>query len=300
MDRTLTDKEKVKQKKKGNRSRVSQNGISKVSYWYVVSRLLFILFLVAPLIVDRFSKTNETHRVWNESRGIAPTPEQHPAPVLQVYTARTRGIKGAFAVHSWIAMKPRDAKRYEVSQVIGWRSDALGNVLFRESIVPDRSWYGNEPSLILDLRGDGVDAIIRKVDAAIKAYPWANNYEIYPGPNSNTFVAWVGLQVPELGLDLPSTAIGKDWRPLQQSFGLSASGSGVQASLLGLLGTSIGLEEGFELNVLGLNAELDLFDLSLELPIFGRFTTTYVLTYLILWISLRWWLRKYKGRYMRF
>jgi hypothetical protein len=31
---------------------------------------------------------------------------------------------------------------------------------------------------------------------------------VFPGPNSNTFVAWIGLQVPQLGLELPFSAIG--------------------------------------------------------------------------------------------
>jgi hypothetical protein len=34
---------------------------------------------------------------------------------------------------------------------------------------------------------------------------------MWPGPNSNSFTAWVGLEVPELELNLPFSAIGKDW-----------------------------------------------------------------------------------------
>ncbi|MEP1095048.1 MAG: DUF3750 domain-containing protein [Cyclobacteriaceae bacterium] len=287
MDRNLNDKERVRNQKSSKASGNRIYGPIKLSYRFLFTRTLFIVFLLAPLIVDHWTRTDSAPRRRNESRGFAPDPNKHTEPVLQVYAARTWGLKGMFAVHSWIAMKPRGAKRYEVSQVIGWRKDRIGNVLFRENIVPDKSWYGNEPTLLLDLRGDQVESIISKVDAAIKEYPWAKEYEIYPGPNSNTFVAWIGLKVPELGLDLPSTAIGKDWRPLEHSLGLSASGTGVQASLLGLLGTSIGIEEGLELNILGLNIELDLFDLSVEMPFFGRFGKWYVLSYLALLFSLR-------------
>ena len=113
------------------------------------------------------------------------------------------------------------------------------------------------------------------------------NTPCIPGPNSNTFVSWVGLQIPEMGLDLPSTAIGKDWRPLEHSLGTSASGSGIKASLFGLLGTSIGYEEGLEINVLGLSFELDLFDLALELPLFGRYSIWYLVVFLVLWITIR-------------
>ncbi len=294
MDRRLTDKEKTENKAVEVYSRSV-----RISHRFIITRSLLIAFLITPLIVDYFVRAQKAPVRWNESRGLAPDPKENAEPILQVYTARTRGIKGAFAVHSWIAMKPSDAKGYEVCQVIGWRRDRLGNVLFRENITPDRSWYGNEPTLILDLRGDHVESIIHKVDTAISEYPWANRYQVFPGPNSNTFVAWIGLKVPELGLDLPSTAIGKDWRPLAHSLGLSASGTGVQASLFGLLGTSIGFEEGFEFNILGLNTELDLFDLSLEIPLFGRFGTIYVFCYTILWFSLKRWMKRRNPKYIQ-
>ena len=299
MDRALTDKEKDKNEIKTKRHRPQSNGLIKVSYLYIIKRVLLLLFLLTPWFVSLWeAKPSETLR-WDESRGIAPSPVEYPEAVLQIYAARTWGIKGMFAVHSWIAMKPKAAKNYEVSQVIGWRHGANGNVLWRENIVPDRSWYGNEPTLLLDLRGERAESIIKKVDEAIQEYPWSNEYQIYPGPNSNTFIAWLGLKVPELGLDLPSTAIGKDWRPWNASLGSSASGSGLQASLLGLLGASVGYEEGVELNILGLNIELDLFDLSLELPFFGRFETWYVLPYLIIWLVIRQRLNKVKPKYIQ-
>ena len=49
------------------------------------------------------------------------------------------------------------------------------------------------------------------MDRAAKSYPWATEYKAFPGPNSNTFVAWIGRQVPQLGLDLPLSAIGSSY-----------------------------------------------------------------------------------------
>ncbi len=91
-----------------------------------------------------------------------------------------------------------------------------------------------------------------------------------PGPNSNTFLAHIGREVPALRLDLPANAIGKDYRPLERPLGLSPSGSGLQFSLLGLFGLSVGLEEGLELNLLGLNFGVDLNSPALRLPAIGR------------------------------
>lgn len=166
------------------------------------------------------------------------------------------------------------------------RQKGHGPVVFIDQIPPDRSWYGNEPFLLLDLRGVKAEALIAKVYKAQKEYPWRNEYTIYPGPNSNTFVSWIGVQIPELGLDLPSTAIGKDWRPLNRAFGRSTSGSGIQLSLFGLIGFSLGIQEGMEINLLGLSFELDLFDMAIELPFFGRYGPNSVLPYLAIIIIL--------------
>ncbi len=205
-----------------------------------------------------------------DSYGLAPLPEEWSGAVVQVYAARTRGSKGTMAVHSWVATKRPSADHYMVSQVIGWRLDGAGTALFTEPGIPDSDWYGNPPTLLLHISGDEAEALIDNIEAAVARYPWKGEYTVWPGPNSNTFVAWLGLQVPELRLDLPATAIGKDWRPWSNTFGWSASGTGVQLSMQGLLGASVGYEEGLEVNVLGLSAELDIFDLAVELPAVGR------------------------------
>ena len=78
---------------------------------------------------------------------------------------------------------------------------------------PDNHWFGSRPDRLVDRRGDEVGALIAKVEAAIKDYPYPDRYRSWPGPNSNTFLAHIGRAVPELRLDLPPTAIGKDFLP---------------------------------------------------------------------------------------
>jgi hypothetical protein len=48
------------------------------------------------------------------------------------------------------------------------------------------------------------------------------------------------------------------------------SGTGGQASLFGVLGVAAGVEEGVEVNLLGLNFGVDPKSLSIKLPIVGR------------------------------
>ena len=220
--------------------------------------------------VERKPTHTSDHEWAQRSYGYAPHPSDHEDAIIQVYAARTWGGKKAFAVHTWIATKRKGANQYVISEIFAWRLSRRGTALHQRPGVPDRSWARNAPTLLLDVRGKEAEALMDKVDSAITSYPWKSEYTAWPGPNSNTFMAWIGLQVPEMKLDLPSTAIGKDWRPILDTFGTSTSGTGVQASLYGLLGVTVGLEEGLEVNILGLSTELDVFDLGVELPGIGR------------------------------
>ncbi|MEQ8712531.1 MAG: DUF3750 domain-containing protein [Cyclobacteriaceae bacterium] len=208
-----------------------------------------------------------------KSYGFAPHPDEESEAVIQIYAARTRGTKQVVAVHSWIATKSEGASKYTTSEIFGWRLRRNGTALRQGNDVPDHDWYGHPPDLLLDIRGPQAVELIPKIDNAIANYPYQQEYTAWPGPNSNTFIAWIGKEVPELGLDLPSTAIGKDWRPFSEMVGPSPSGTGLQASFWGLLGLSVGWEEGLELNLFGLSFELDLLDLAIELPGIGRIGT---------------------------
>ena len=202
------------------------------------------------------------------SAGIAPDPAQLiDLAIVQVYAAPTYGWRGFFAVHPWIIFKRKGEVTFTRYDVVGWRAP---QVVQRNYALPDGLWYGSTPELLVDHRGDGIESMIDDIEAAVASYPYADQYLSYPGPNSNTFLAHIGRQVQALKLDLPANAIGKDYRPLTSPVGVSSSGSGLQISLLGLLGVSVGVQEGLEFNVLGLNFGLDLNALALRLPFWGR------------------------------
>jgi hypothetical protein len=124
--------------------------------------------------------------------------------------------------------------------------------------------------LVRDLRGAEAEAVIARLPQAVAAYPYATTYRAWPGPNSNTFVAHLGREIPDLRLALPSTAVGKDYVALDGIVGWTPSHTGVQVSLFGLLGVLAGVEEGIELNVLGLVTGVDLRAPALKLPGIGR------------------------------
>lgn len=202
--------------------------------------------------------------------GQAPDPATTPDPVIQIYAARAVGWRGALAVHTWIALKRWGAATYTRYEVIGWGVERGLPAIRVNRTGPDNYWFRARPERLVDLRGEGVDALIERVEAAVRAYPYPRTYRTWPGPNSNTFTAWVGRQVPELGLELPPTAVGKDYLPLSAPLARTPSGTGLQVSLLGLAGLLVGREEGVELNLLGLTFGLDLQPLALKLPGVGR------------------------------
>jgi len=202
------------------------------------------------------------------SAGLAPLPDEHEEAVLQIYAARTFGWRGNLAVHTWISIKEKAAQNYTVHHVLGFRSRRGLPVVVSSNDLPDRFWYGNEPEVLVDYRGEEAEELIPGVMAAVKSYPYQKKYVMWPGPNSNTFTAYVGRQVPELKLDLPSTAIGKDY--LGDSIvGSTPGGSGYQLSLFGILGMSLGMEEGMELNILSLNFGIIPLKLQMKLPAVG-------------------------------
>lgn len=144
-----------------------------------------------------------------ESAGLALNPEIDKQATIEFYAADAFSWRGWFAVHTWIAIKAENASEYTVYEVVGWGVDQGRSALRQyQTITPDRYWYGAKPDKILSIQGDKAAALIPRVTEVVKSYPYADQYTLFPGPNSNTFPAWVGIQVPELELNMPFRAIG--------------------------------------------------------------------------------------------
>lgn len=240
-------------------------------------RFLFIsliILLIGPLWVLALKQVdfNTDWRTANRgSAHMAPDPAITKEAVIQVYSARAYNWRGLFSVHTWIAVKPKNATHYTVYQVIGWRLFIGMPALMAEKDIPDRYWFNHKPEIIFDLRGDKAQACVDKIAIAAKSYPYSN-YNLWPGPNSNTLPAYIARQVPELGLTLPSNAIGKDYLPLFTFFAAAPSGTGYQFSLLGIFGIMLAKEEGLEINMLGLVYGFSPVLRAIKLPGIGQIT----------------------------
>jgi hypothetical protein len=236
-----------------------------------IIRLTLILVFLAPVATKAVLWSFAEPRNWQTARwsstGILPEAASDPEARIVVFAARTAGWRGIFAVHTWIVVKPADADAYTRYEVTGF-----GNPLRINGRPPDGYWLGDRPRIVADIRGPRAAAAIPKIEAAIMAYPYTQygDYRMWPGPNSNTFVATVLRAAPELEIAMPPEAIGKDYRIDGALFGRTDSRTGIEASLYGLLGLKVGMVEGIELNVLTLVAGLDALHPAVKIPAFGR------------------------------
>ncbi|MDB5591428.1 DUF3750 domain-containing protein [Enterovirga sp.] len=230
---------------------------------------LFILPLATHAVW--WSLRDDVAPSWNRadwsSAKLLPEPAAHPAALVRIYAARTGRWKGIFAHHSWIVIKPEGASRYTRFDKVGW-----GSPLRTDGWAADARWFGNAPQLVLALDGAAAERVIPAIRAAVRDYPYRHggDYRVWPGPNSNTFVAHVVQQVPGLQVAMPPTALGKDFHPFGDLVGLTPSRTGIQLQLGGYLGLSLGWVEGLEINFLGLVTGFDLRRPALKLPGWGR------------------------------
>jgi hypothetical protein len=231
---------------------------------------LLIIFLLPVAARATFFAFEERPRSFRDadwsSVGSLPAASAHPDARVLVLSGRTGGWKGVVAVHSWVVFKSENATRWMRYDVVGW-----GNPVRLNGWAPDARWYGTAPTVVADIKGKDAQALIPKIEQTVKEYRYANygDYRLWPGPNSNSFVAAVLRAIPEIGVTMPPNAIGRDFRP-EPYLGWTDSGTGVEASLWGLLGAKIGWVEGIEVNFLGLVAGLDIRDPAIKLPGFGR------------------------------
>jgi len=236
-----------------------------------VRQTILLLFLLPLGTHAAWWQLQDHPRSWSDanwsSAGILPAASRVPGPVVHVLAGRTGRWKGIFAHHTWIVVKPAGARHYARYEVVGW-----GRPVRTDAYAADGRWYGDTPRILLTLRGADAERAIPRIIGAVAAYPYAasGSYVMWPGPNSNTFIATIARAVPELAPALLPTAIGKDFSGWPGRIGLAPSGTGPELSLGGLLGLTVGWIEGIEINVLGLVAGMDLRRPALKLPGWGR------------------------------
>lgn len=98
---------------------------------------------------------------------------------------------GAIAVHCWFVVRDDagSCSRWEVWQTADAGGTSVGHV-HRDLKGPDEGVGGGPPRTVARWQGAPAQRIFQ-VLKGIEAYPWCRHYRYWPGPNSNTFAAWV-------------------------------------------------------------------------------------------------------------
>jgi hypothetical protein len=126
--------------------------------------------------------------------------------VVQLYRAGIP-LLGWLAAHYWLVI--RDGERCERWEV--WQSkDAGGRSIghLHCNLKPPEAHVGGGPTqLMAEWHGEQALALQRVL---LTDYPHCDSYRYWPGPNSNTYVAWVLRQA---GIDHPldRLAVGKNF-----------------------------------------------------------------------------------------
>jgi hypothetical protein len=235
--------------------------------------ILFLLLMFVPIGVSagRYYLRGDGRGNWQtadrSSAGLLPSASADPDALIRVFAARTARWRSIFAVHTWIVVKEKGAATYSRYDYTAW-----GDPIRSNGFAPDGRWFGALPETVVAVDGTRAEALIPKIRDVIENYKFRTygDYSAWPGPNSNTFVQAALDAVPELRAVLPPTAIGKDFPYSGRWAGITASGTGLYASLSGYLGMTIGWVEGVEINFLGAVLGLDVRRPAVKLPGIGR------------------------------
>lgn len=247
------------------------NGILGVSFLKLLI-LVFVSLFVLPAVgtaawwatVDRPSSWSTAD--WSAS-GVLPAASSIDGPAIYLMAARTGGLKGAFSVHCWIVIKRDRTAGFDRYDKVGW-----GLPVRKNAYAADGRWYSNKPEIIASVQGPQAARLVARAEAAIAAYPYQGrgDYTIWPGPNSNSFVAHVMRAIPEMDARMPSNAVGRDFAPGLFSVDVASDWSDIHATIGGLVGFAAGVRSGLEFHLFGLVAGVDILRPAIKIPAYGR------------------------------
>jgi len=175
-----------------------------------------------------------------------------------------------FAHHSWIELR-MPGEGWQRVEIIDEVSPPQVRALAPDDVTADYRWE-HSVQVLESIHGE----LARRAGARILTLTSActefgaegRGYHAWPGPNSNSFVAWVIENTPELHAELDHNAVGKDdTAPFR--LGLTSAGYGVEIDTP-YLGAGLGLRQGAELRLLGLTFGISLWPPALKIPILPR------------------------------
>jgi hypothetical protein len=118
---------------------------------------------------------------------------------------------GVVAVHYWFVTNDHGKReRWEV-----WHRANVGGLsmghLHRNLLPPDAPVGGGPTRLACCWSDADAASVVQALQESWDQYPYRDHYRPVPGPNSNTFVAWI-LHRASITYPLSCRAIGKNFR----------------------------------------------------------------------------------------
>lgn len=136
---------------------------------------------------------------------------QPPECVVQLRYASLPSVFGLVADHYWFVVFEEGTgacHRWEVWQTTNAGGHSIGHV-HCDLKDPDADVGGGSTRVAAEWRGAKARSL-RDVLKRPEAYPHCHFYRYWPGPNSNTFAAWV-LRAAEVDYPLGWRAIGRKY-----------------------------------------------------------------------------------------
>jgi len=187
--------------------------------------------------------------------------------VVQLRRATLPRRRAWVAVQYWFVIyEPGGGRwqRWEVWQYPGSGGDSWAHV-HRNMMHPDANLGGGKCLLVREWRGAAAGRLVAAVRQS-PHYPCRQTYRAWPGPNSNTYVAWI-LRQAKVSFDLGPKAIGRDYLG---TFGaaITTTRTGIQVETVPI-GFKVGLIDGVEIHILAISLGIDFLRPAIKTP-FGR------------------------------
>lgn len=134
--------------------------------------------------------------------------------IVQLRYATLPRPLSVLAIHHWFVLfDPRDAiwRRWEVWQDPDRGGTSWGHV-HRDLMHPDRPVGGGPCVVEREWTGEEARRLTEVMEASPSRYPFPTRYRAWPGPNSNTYAAWV-LEQARISHSFDPRAIGSGYMP---------------------------------------------------------------------------------------
>jgi len=126
---------------------------------------------------------------------------------VELRYASLPSLLGLVASHYWfVVFDGHEVHRWEVWQTKNAGGRGIGHV-HCDLKPPDAGVGGGPARLAAAWTGEEAPRLVRVLESA-GAYPFCHRYSCWPGPNSNTFAAWV-LREAGIRYHLGRMALGK-------------------------------------------------------------------------------------------